>query len=150
MRYGISAAALIVQDQRVLLVNHRVAGQYDIWLPPGGRMEGEESIFDCARREAFEETGLRVEPEHILYIQEFVEPDYHFCKFFILCSAFSGTLTLEQRAPEEDFLVAARFFAPPELIGLDVRPEILKKQFWTDIELENPPTRYLGSERIRD
>ncbi len=42
MRYGISAAALIIQDKQVLLVNHRVAGQYDFWLPPGGRLEGEE------------------------------------------------------------------------------------------------------------
>jgi 8-oxo-dGTP diphosphatase len=42
MRYGISAAALIVHEQQILLVNHRVAGQYDFWLPPGGRLEGEE------------------------------------------------------------------------------------------------------------
>ncbi len=29
MRYGISAAALIVQGQQVLLVNQRAAGRYD-------------------------------------------------------------------------------------------------------------------------
>ncbi len=150
MRYGISAAALIVHDQQVLLVNHQAAGQYDFWLPPGGHLEGEESIFECARREAFEETGLSVEPDHILYIQEFTEPEYHFCKFFILCSAFSGTLTLDQRAPDEGFLVAARFFAQRDLLELDVRPEILKGQFWADLEMESPPTRYLGLERIRD
>ena len=43
MRYGISAAALIIHNKQVLLVNHRAAGQYDFWLPPGGRLEGEES-----------------------------------------------------------------------------------------------------------
>ena len=53
-------------------------------------------------------------------------------------------------APEEGFLVAAHFFAPHELIDLDVRREILKGQFWIDIEVENPPTRYLGLEGIRD
>jgi 8-oxo-dGTP diphosphatase len=150
MRYGISAAALIVQDQQVLLVNHKAVGRYDFWLPPGGRLEGEESIFECAKREAFEETGLIVQPDRILYIQEFAEPDYHFCKFFILCSAFSGTLTLEHRVPEEDFLVAARFFTQRDLIALDVRPEILKGQFWADVEMENPAARYLGLEKIRD
>jgi 8-oxo-dGTP diphosphatase len=150
MRYGISAAALIVRDQRVLLVNHQAAGQYDFWLPPGGRLEGAESIFECAGRETLEETGLTVQPERILYIQEFAKPGYHFCKFFILCSAFSGTLTLDLRAPNEGFLVAARFFTQRDLSDLDVRPEILKGQFWTDIELENPPTRYLGLEQIRD
>jgi 8-oxo-dGTP diphosphatase len=150
MRYGISAAALIVQDQQILLVNHKSAGQYDFWLPPGGRLEGEESIFDCARREAFEETGLSVVPDRILYIQEFAEPGYHFCKFFILCSGFSGTLTLAHRVLEEDFLVAACFFPRRDLIDLDVRPEIIKGQFWVDVEMARPPTRYLGLERIRD
>ncbi|CAG0931006.1 ADP-ribose pyrophosphatase [Thermoflexales bacterium] len=150
MRYGMSAAALVIQNRQILLVNHRAAGQYDFWLPPGGRLEGEESIFECATRETFEETGLTVEPVRILYIQEFAEPDYHFCKFFILCSTFSGALTLAHREPEEDFLVDARFFARRDLIALDVRPEIIKGQFWNDVALKNPPTRYLGLERIRD
>ena len=150
MRYGISAATLIVQDRRVLLVNHRAVGQYEFWLPPGGRLEGTESIFDCARRESFEETGLSVVLDRILYIQEFAEPGYHFCKFFTLCSTFTGALTLDHRVPDEEFLVAARFFAQRDLIGLDVRPEILKERFWIDVEMANPPTRYLGLETIHD
>ena len=68
MRYGISAAALVVRDEQVLLVTHRETGRYDFWLPPGGSLEGSESIFECARRETLEETGLNVELEHILYI----------------------------------------------------------------------------------
>ncbi|NIV38728.1 MAG: NUDIX domain-containing protein, partial [Anaerolineae bacterium] len=51
IRYGISAAALVVQDKALLLVHHRERGRYDFWLPPGGRLEGNESIMDCARRE---------------------------------------------------------------------------------------------------
>jgi 8-oxo-dGTP diphosphatase len=97
VRYGISAGALVPQDNRVLLVHHREKGHYDFWVPPGGRVEGEESVFECARREAFEETGLNVDPDRIVYIQEFVEPGYHFCKFFILCAAYTGDITLENR-----------------------------------------------------
>jgi 8-oxo-dGTP diphosphatase len=150
MRYGISAATLIVHEQQILLVNHQAVGQPDFWLPPGGRLEGEESIFECAARETFEETGLTVKPDRIQYIQEFAEPGYHFCKFFILCSAFSGTLTLAHRVPQESYLVAARFFTQHDLIDLDVRPVILKGQFWADVEMASPPTRYLGLERISD
>ena len=54
MRYGISAAALITQQQRLLLVNHRKRDQYDFWVPPGGKLQSDESIFDCARRETKE------------------------------------------------------------------------------------------------
>ena len=145
MKYGISAAALIVQGERILLVNHREAGQYDFWLPPGGHLEGSESIFDCARRETLEETGLSVEPDHVMYIQEFWEPGYHFCKFFILCKAFSGNLTLEHRRQEERFLVDARFISPGDMREIAVHPEILKGQFWDDLKAEYPVTRYLAS-----
>jgi 8-oxo-dGTP diphosphatase len=101
MRYGISAGALIVRENQLLLVHHRQEGKYDFWVPPGGSLVGEESIFDCARREALEETGLQVDLGQIVYIQEFVEPGYHFCKFFILCTGFQGQITLAQRDPNE-------------------------------------------------
>ena len=147
MRYGISAAALIVQDHMILLVNHREAG-YDFWVPPGGKLEGAESIFDCARREAWEETGLQVELDRIVYVQEFVEPDYHFCKFFILCRAFTGSLTLANRVADEGFLNDARFLTENQLKERTVFPEILREQFWIDLEAGFPHTRYLGLQHV--
>jgi 8-oxo-dGTP pyrophosphatase MutT (NUDIX family) len=149
MRYGISAAALIVQRKRLLLVNHRKIGQYDFWVPPGGKLQGSESIFDCARRETMEETGLSVELDRIVYIVEYTEPDYHFCKFFIRCRRFDGTLTLANREQGETFLVNARFFSKADMKGLDVRPAILKDCFWDDLEVGFPETRYLGLEEIK-
>jgi 8-oxo-dGTP diphosphatase len=148
MRYGISAAALIVQNDRVLLVNHRETGKYDFWVPPGGSLSGSESILDCARRETLEETGLTVELGQILYIQEFWQPGYHFCKFFILCTAFSGNLTLANREPGETFLVDVRFFPQEALQDLTVFPTVLKDSFWQEIRIKHPVTRYLGLERL--
>jgi ADP-ribose pyrophosphatase YjhB (NUDIX family) len=149
MRYGISAAALIVDEGRLLLVNHQEAGRYDFWLPPGGRLVGDESILDCARREAREETGLDIEAGHILYIQEFAEPGYHFVQFFLLGRIRGGALSLDHRDLDESFLVAARFFAPQELADRLVLPAILKDRFWQDLEADPLPTRYLGLERMR-
>jgi ADP-ribose pyrophosphatase YjhB (NUDIX family) len=137
-----------VQDSRLLLVNHRERGRYDFWLPPGGRLEGSESIFDCARRETLEETGLIVEPDRIVYVQEFAEPGYHFVKFFILCSGFSGELTLENRDEDESFLVDAAFLSREELWEFDVHPAALRDEFWADLESGLQQTRYLGLERI--
>ena len=149
MRYGISAAALIVQQKQLLLVNHRKNGQYDFWVPPGGKLQGGESIFDCARRETMEETGLSVELDRIIYIVEYAEPGYHFCKFFIRCKRFDGSLTLANREPVETFLVDARFFSKADMEELDVRPTILKDRFWDDLEAGFPETRYLGLEEIK-
>lgn len=144
MRYGISAAALVVQNNKVLLVHHYERGRFDFWVPPGGSLEGGESIFDCARRETFEETGLTIELKKIAYIQEFVEADYHFCKFFIVCQAFTGTLSLANRVAQEDFLIEARFFSRGEMAAIDAKPEIMYDQFWDDLAQGFPITRYLG------
>ncbi|WP_155128364.1 NUDIX domain-containing protein [[Actinomadura] parvosata] len=43
--------------REVLLVRHRRRG----WVPPGGRVEPGESPREAARRELYEETGVRVE-----------------------------------------------------------------------------------------
>jgi len=148
IRYGISAAALIIQQQRLLLVNHKKCGQYDFWLPPGGKLQGEESIFDCAQREVMEETGLSVTLDRIIYIAEYTELNYHFCKFFIQCKKFDGNLTFVNREPGESFLVDARFFSKADMKELDVRPAILKNHFWDDLKAGFPQTRYLGLEKI--
>jgi 8-oxo-dGTP diphosphatase len=148
MRYGISAAAIIVHESRLLLVNHRFDDGLDFWLPPGGKLEGGESIFDCARREAFEETGLTVELDRILYIQEFVEPGYHFCKFFISARSFAGSLTRDHVAPDEHFLKEARFFSQKELADLDVGPDVLKERFWQDRAVGRLEMLYLGVEHV--
>jgi 8-oxo-dGTP pyrophosphatase MutT (NUDIX family) len=148
MRYGISAAALVVREGQVLLVHHLEAGQYDFWVPPGGSLQGEESIFDCVRRETLEETGLRADLDRIVYIQEFVEPGYHFCKLFVLATAFSGTLTLANRELGEGFLVDARFFSREDLQHLTVHPRILKDRFWDHLAAGFPSSHYLGLERI--
>jgi ADP-ribose pyrophosphatase YjhB (NUDIX family) len=150
MRYGISAGALVVRDRQILLVHHRQAGRFDFWVPPGGSLEGEESIFDCARRETREETGLEVDLDRIVYVQEFLEPGYHFCKFFITCKAFRGSLSLAGINPAESFLVDARFFRREDLQDLIVYPEILKTQFWDDLVTGFPGIRYLGLQMISD
>jgi len=132
----------------VLLVHHQQPGHFDFWVPPGGALEGSESVLDCARREALEETGLHVPTERIVYIEEFVEHDYHFCKFWILCHDAVGGLTLARRPAGEQFLTEAKFFSREEMDGIVVYPEILRDLFWKDLEDNFPQTRYLGLKLI--
>ena len=148
MRYGISAASIVLKEHKVLLVNHYEPGRYDFWVPPGGSLIGSESIFDCARRETFEETGLVIDLDKIVYIQEFLDQDYHFCKFFVLSTGYRGEVSLRNRLDDEGFLVDARFLSMHELLELDVKPDILQDQFWVDAARDFPTTRYLGLEVI--
>lgn len=53
-------------EQEILLFCAREplarGGEREIWFPPGGGCEGDESFAECAARELFEETGLRLAP----------------------------------------------------------------------------------------
>ena len=44
------------------------------WVLPGGRPRPGESMQACARREAFEETGLRVNPTRCAFVSEVIDP----------------------------------------------------------------------------
>ena len=62
MRYGISAAGIVVEDDKVIMVHHVELG-CDFWTLPGGSLGATESVFDCAKRELAEETSLAVDLE---------------------------------------------------------------------------------------
>nr|WP_291500243.1 NUDIX domain-containing protein [Actinomyces sp.] len=56
-----AASAVIVNDLgQVLLVRRGREPQRGLWSVPGGHVERGETFQDAARREALEETGLRV------------------------------------------------------------------------------------------
>lgn len=112
----VGARAVVRDDAgRVLLIKRSDNGR---WAVPAGAMELGESIADCARRELYEETGLRaagVTP-YALY----TGPAYTFTNMYgdtyqLFITAFrvehwSGDLV---RVTEET--TDARFFAPDEL-----------------------------------
>ena len=54
-----AASVVVTDDAGRILLQRRTDN--DMWALPGGAMELGESIADCARREALEETGLTVE-----------------------------------------------------------------------------------------
>jgi 8-oxo-dGTP pyrophosphatase MutT (NUDIX family) len=53
-----TATAYIVDQGKVLLLMHPKLKK---WLPPGGHIEANETPPECAKREAYEETGLEID-----------------------------------------------------------------------------------------
>ena len=71
MKNRIRSAAIIIDKNKVLLVKHvNPVTKEEFWVPPGGGIEShDENIFECAKRETHEETGLTIEVEKIIYLR---------------------------------------------------------------------------------
>ena len=155
MNHRVRAAAIVVEGDSILLVKHHGHGPEDgyvWWVPPGGGVEGEESLEECTRRETLEETGLSVELGNIAYIREFIEPGYHHYEIFFLATSYSGSVVTGEN-PDVGVLDTAhaiddvRFVHRSEMQGMNVTPEELKTRFWDDLAAGFPTTRYLEVER---
>lgn len=63
-----TATVYIIDNERVLLINHRKLNK---WLPPGGHIEPNETPPEAAKREALEETGIHISinPQENIWIE---------------------------------------------------------------------------------
>ena len=149
MHHRIRSAATVVRHNRILLVRQELPGIEPFWVPPGGGIEAEESIFEAASREACEETRVTVELDRLIYVREYVDRVVHSheAEFFILTAASHGEPSAERSTPTragEYFKPEVRFFTRQQLQTETVYPEILKYEFWDDLEAGFPTVRYLG------
>jgi len=152
MKHRVRAAGLLIKDQHILLVLHRLPETgAEWWIPPGGGLEEmDQTIFDAARREIFEETGLHVNPSRIAYIREFREISnrtYHL-EFFLPIDSYSGQITMEN-IPVNDIdygiIKSVQWLHQSELQDLVVWPDWIKEDwFWEDARNGFPVTRYTG------
>ena len=151
MQHRIRIAAIIINSDKILLVKHvHPDTGYTWWVPPGGGIEeSDSSIFDCAKRESFEETNLKIETSRILYIREFYSKETQILniKLFTLADSFHGEIGLENirgKGPDELFIKGVAWFSKEDLKDVIVFPEILRDEFWDDCAAGFPNTKYLG------
>lgn len=153
MQHRVRAAVILIDGGKLLLVKHvdpKTAEEW--WIPPGGGLQADDqSILDCAARETYEETGLRVSTGRLIYFRDFHEraTDTHHIELFFLADHFHGSLTTEHaqgKGPDEDFIQELRWLTRQELQALTVYPPMLKGGLWHDLGQGFPTVRYLGVE----
>ena len=83
------AAAIIVQDGKILLVQRRVSEGSLSWQFPAGAVEDGETFEEAAVRETAEEAGLTVETVKLL--GDRVHPDTGRLMGYVACEVRSGT-----------------------------------------------------------
>lgn len=63
----VRVTGIVIEDDRILLLNQSADGQRD-WSLPGGKLEDGETLSEALTRELKEETGLDIEPGRLLYV----------------------------------------------------------------------------------
>jgi 8-oxo-dGTP diphosphatase len=145
VRHRIAAGALVVENDRLLLVHHRKAERYDFWVPPGGAVADSEELSSAAAREVTEETGLIVDILELAYVDELlIGRDTRQCKFWFLARLIGGTLTTSSDAALAENIVEAAFVSRAEMNGRMVFPPVVVTDFWVHLREGFPEPRFLG------
>ena len=89
----VGVAVILIKDDLVLVGKRLNSHGSGCWGFPGGHLEFNESIHDCAVRDVFEETGLEVKNvrDFVFTNDFFVDVRKHFVTLFVLADYVSGT-----------------------------------------------------------
>lgn len=100
-----SVAAIIIENNQILLVRRGSEPSKGRWSIPGGRVEWGESLVDAVKREVNEETGLLIEPGNIAGVYDLIIPDgdeirYHYVIIDYYAKQVGGKLAANDDAAE--------------------------------------------------
>lgn len=70
-KFHIAARVIATHEDHLLMLYN---GTENYWYGPGGRIEYGEAVAECAAREVFEESGLRISAGNIIAIDEVFNP----------------------------------------------------------------------------
>ena len=109
--------AAIVEDGRILLVRERDGR----WALPGGWCDVDRSVAENTVKEALEETGLTVEAERLIAVQDWRRHNacnyiYGIIKIFVLCRAIGGEFAQNIETTETAYFSAEEL---PELLAVE-------------------------------
>jgi len=114
----VAAGAVVINQDKVLLVLRNKAPAKDMWAIPGGSVNLGESLQAAVEREVLEETGLQIKAGEVIYAFEKIERDrsgrvrFHYVILDLTAEALDPTQPLR---PADDVREAGWF----SLVDLD-------------------------------
>ncbi len=135
----LAVRALILHEDRLLLVNAYGGGRSDLWCAPGGGVERGQSLPDNLAREVMEETGLSIEVGAPALVNEFHDPaaTFHQVDIYFRCTITSGAMPADWTDPE-GIVTQRQFFRRPQLAQIRYKPDSLPEAAWGDALIYDP------------
>ena len=115
IRPRVRVAGILIEDDRILLIEH-TKNNRKYWLVPGGGVDWGESAAEALIREFKEETGLDIEVEKFLFISETIAPDKqkHVINLYFKIKKVENSSNI-MKLGEEKILTDLRFIPEDEI-----------------------------------
>lgn len=88
----VGLAVIVIKDNMILLGKRMGSHGAGTWSLPGGHLEWNDALEDCAARETREETGIEIKnPEFFAITNDMMNvEDRHYITIFMKATDFSG------------------------------------------------------------
>jgi ADP-ribose pyrophosphatase YjhB (NUDIX family) len=144
----VRVSAVIMEEDNILLVEHRRRGRA-YWTLPGGRLEEDETIEECLRREITEETGLEVHPRRLLFVADVIPTNgsnaEHVVNLVFHAVVVGGQLATERSAHPGERKDHAEFVPLGSVPALGLYPPLVEEIAGAFLEDFHGETKYLGN-----
>ena len=89
-RPEVCVGAVVVDDDRLLMIRRGHGPAAGEWSIPGGRVEAGETLVEALVREVAEETNIEIAVDHFLGFAESIGDDFHFVLLDFAATAFDA------------------------------------------------------------
>ena len=123
----VAVRAIIVNEDRLLLVNAWPGGRSRLLCAPGGGVETGHSLTENLAREVAEETGLVVEVGQPCLVNEFHDPEsgFHQVEIFFRCQ-LTGSAQIDPNWRDPEKVVSEHHWVTrDQMSGLSFKPSSL-------------------------
>ena len=140
--HRISAGAIIIHNNKILLVRYNNSSGKTNLVAPGGGVNNEEGLSQAVVREVKEETGVEIVANKILCVEDLYSRKYRMVKVWFLCQMVGGQLEKTPGAIDEA-IIEAKWYTNQELKNETVYPSIIMEYDWESFAKDNWQAKYL-------
>ena len=151
MKIRNSAKAVIIQDNKLLVIKKEDTDGYYFILPGGGQ-EHDENLHQTLKRECIEEIGVEIVIKDLIFIREYIGKNHeysssdfqvHKTEFMFSCSLREGKKNITNGEAPDDGQIGVDWLSLSKLLQHRLYPQKMRKYLIDYCKGEKSPT-YLG------